>query len=446
MTEPEPSMTCAAGRVNVLFTADLFNEGVDLPNVDTVLFLRPTESATIFLQQLGRGLRRAHGKAVLTALDFVGHQRKEFRFDVRYRAITGATKTGVRREIEQGFPFLPSGCQIVLDEQAKDIVLANIRAQVTTRWAQVVGELRACASRSLASFLHESGLELSDVIRQDRGWTRLRREASLPALSGGARETELLKRVRSLAHVDDPDRAAAYLLLLSDEAPRYNALDPEAQRFARMLFFSLWPNGGGFASYADGLESLRVERAARAEMSEVIEIGRDTARHVTATLADGLSDVPLQTHARYSREEIVAALDYAHLQRLPNSFREGVLWAEASRSDAFLVTLQKSEADYSPTTMYRDYAISPTLFHWETQSRTSVASPTGQRYINHAKQGSNILLFAREHKLYELGTAPYLFLGTGQYVSHTGDRPIAITWKLDRPMPTDAFAASSVVA
>ena len=157
------------GRVNVLFTADLFNEGVDLPNVDTVLFLRPTESATIFLQQLGRGLRRAHGKAVLTALDFVGHQRKEFRFDVRYRAITGATKTGVRREIEQGFPFLPSGCQIVLDEQAKDIVLANIRAQVTTRWAQVVGELRACASRSLASFLQEAGLELSDVIRQDRG-------------------------------------------------------------------------------------------------------------------------------------------------------------------------------------------------------------------------------------------------------------------------------------
>jgi hypothetical protein len=181
-------------------------------------------------------------------------------------------------------------------------------------------------------------------------------------------------------------------------------------------------------------------------MSEVIELGLDGARHMTATLTDGLSDMPLQTHGRYSREEIVAALDYAHLQRLPNSFREGVLWAEAWRSDAFLVTLQKSEADYSPTTMYRDYAISPTLFHWETQSRTSVGSPTGQRYINHERQGSNILLFAREHKVYELGTAPYLFLGTGQYVSHTGDRPIAITWKLDRPMPTDAFAASSVVA
>ena len=70
-----------ARRVNVLFAADLFNEGLDLPDVDTVLFLRPTESATLFLQQLGRGLRRTPDKAVLTVLDFVGHHRKEFRFD-----------------------------------------------------------------------------------------------------------------------------------------------------------------------------------------------------------------------------------------------------------------------------------------------------------------------------------------------------------------------------
>jgi hypothetical protein len=96
--------------------------------------------------------------------------------------------------------------------------------------------------------------------------------------------------------------------------------------------------------------------------------------------------------------------------------------------------------------MYRDYAISPSLFHRETQGRTSVTSPTGQRYIHHAREGSNILLLAREQKVYELGTAPYLFLGTGQYVSHAGDRPIAITWHLDRAIPTETFVASAVVA
>ena len=91
-------------RVNVLFAADLFNEGLDLPDVDTVLFLRPTESATVFLQQLGRGLRRTHDKAVLTVLDFVGHHRKEFRFDLKLPRATGHTRRGLERDIERGLP------------------------------------------------------------------------------------------------------------------------------------------------------------------------------------------------------------------------------------------------------------------------------------------------------------------------------------------------------
>ena len=68
------------------FAADLFNEGLDLPDVDTVLFLRPTESATIFLQQLGRGLRKSRAKEVLTVLDFIGDANRRFRFDLRRRA------------------------------------------------------------------------------------------------------------------------------------------------------------------------------------------------------------------------------------------------------------------------------------------------------------------------------------------------------------------------
>ena len=147
-------------EVNVIFTVDVFNEGVDNPAVDTILFLRPTESATVFLQQLGRGLRRAKDKPVLTAIDFVGHQRKEFRFDTRYRAITGATKTGLQRQVEHGFPFLPAGSQIVLDRQAQEIVLANIKSQLSTSWKQIVAELRSYGDLPLAEFLHESGLEL----------------------------------------------------------------------------------------------------------------------------------------------------------------------------------------------------------------------------------------------------------------------------------------------
>jgi len=430
-------------EINTIFTVDLFNEGIDLPDVDTVLFLRPTESATVFLQQLGRGLRRTQNKAVLTALDFVGHQREEFRFDTRYRALTGATRRGLEHQVERDFPFLPSGCQIVLDEQTQQDVLHNIRGQLTRRWTQLVAELRDYGDLSLAEFLAESGTELGDLTRGERSWTRLRREAGQPVRSGAAHEGQLLKRVRALAHVDDPERAAAYSSLLDDEAPPYADLDERGQRLARMLFFSLWPNGGGFAAYEEGLQALHAEAAVRDEIRAVVELGLDGAQHVTAALAGPLADIPLRTHALYQREEILSALDYANLTRRPSTFQAGVVWSDGLRTDAFLVTLRKSEADFSPTTMYRDYPVSRSLFHWESQVGTSVASPTGQRYLTGA---STVLLFTRGEKRNELGTAPYLFLGPARYVQHRGERPIAITWRLEAPMPVDFFTSASVAS
>jgi superfamily II DNA or RNA helicase len=428
-------------RINLLFAVDLFNEGLDLPDVDTVLFLRPTESATVFLQQLGRGLRRTRDKAVLTVLDFVGYQNKQFRWDQKLRALTGATRRGLERDIERGFPFLPSGCQIVLDKQAQSLILENLRSQVASRWAQIVAELRSYGDHNLASFLDESGIELSDVLRRgSHSWTRLRRDAGLSTRPGSELEDKLLKRVRAFAHVDDRQRAASYAALLGDDSPAYSDLTTEEQRVARMMLFSLWPDGGGYSSIDEGLAALRQEPATRDELRSVVELSFDAARHVAFDLGGDLSDIPLKVHARYQREEILAALDFP---RNPNSMREGVWYSQDKNVDAFLITLKKSESDYSPSTMYRDYPISPTLFHWESQSTTSLASPTGQRYVHGT---STVLLFARAEPKDEFGTSAYLFLGQGQHVSHEGDRPIAITWQLSHPMPIDFFSSATVAA
>lgn len=437
------------GAVQVVFTVDVFNEGVDVPAINTLLFLRPTESSTVFLQQLGRGLRRAKEKAVLTVLDFVGHHRKEFNFAKRFRAMTGSTRAQLERDIQREFPFLPAGTQIVLDRQSQELVLDNVRSQLITRWPNISSELRAHPTQDLGQFLSDSGIELADVVRgTDRSWARLRREAGLPVADPGPRESSLLKRVRAFVHVDDPDRAAAYLRWLGDDAPTYEDADPALRSFGRMLFFSLWPDGGGFESYAAGLAALRDEPALREDLRAVVTLGLGGAERVSTRLGGELGMRPLRVHARYTREEIVAALDYVAIDgRKPNSFREGVLFSQAAKSDAFLVTLHKSEAEYSPTTMYQDYAISPELFHWESQSGTTVASPTGQRYLNHRASGSHVLLFARPKKVTDFGSgAPYLFLGEADYVEHRGERPIAITWRLRTPMPAADFASASVVA
>ncbi|MFC7725342.1 DUF3427 domain-containing protein [Nocardioides sp. GCM10028917] len=430
-----------AAEVNVLFTVDVFNEGLDVPDVDTVLFLRPTESSTIFMQQLGRGLRRTQRKAVLTVLDFVGYHRKEFNFSRKFSVLTGIHGKHLEKAVKEDFPFLPSGCQVRLDKTTQDVVLENLKSQIANRWAQIVAQLRFTKDDSLDSFLESSGLELSDILRRgSHSWTKLRQDAGLETLPGSDLEEKLLKRVRAFAHVDDPLRAESYQSLLAESAPAYDDLSPAEQRIARMLYYSFWSDGGGFASVSEGFDAMRRERAARAEISSVVDLSFEAARHVPYALEGPLSDVPLQIHARYQREEILAALDFP---RLPNSFREGVFYFAERNVDAFFVTLKKSEADYSPTTMYADYPISRDLFHWESQSTTSVNSPTGRRYLDGS---STVLLFVRQEQKDDFGTSPYLFLGPARYVSHTGDRPIAITWKLQTPMPTDFFNHASAVA
>jgi superfamily II DNA or RNA helicase/HKD family nuclease len=447
--EREDALRALKNReINALFAVDLFNEGLDVPEVDTVLFLRPTESATIFLQQLGRGLRMTTGKSVLTVLDFVGHQRREFRFDLRFRALTGLGGKRLEQQVEQGFPFLPSGSQIVLDVVARDLVLANVRQQVSPRWAALVLEVRTHDGDGLAAFLEETGRELPDVIKADgRSWTSLCRDAGKAIPEPGPREAALRRRVRALAHVDDAQRVGEYARLLSSKVAPYAELSQAEQRLAQMLFFSMYPDAGDFADIETGLVSLRPEEALRSELTQVMDFAFDHARRTTypvGMLAPELSDVPLAVHASYQREEILAALGYASIKRRPSTMREGVAWCPSVQADALLITVKKAEKDYSPSTMYRDFALSPDLFHWESQSTTSSDSATGQRYIHHRERGSNVLLFTRAASRDAMGTAPYVFLGPADYVSHQGDRPMAVTWRLRHAMPTEVYLAARV--
>ncbi|HEX2877694.1 MAG TPA: DEAD/DEAH box helicase family protein, partial [Polyangiaceae bacterium] len=219
----------AERRVKVVFSVDLFNEGVDVPAVDTLLMLRPTESATLFLQQLGRGLRRHASKTVCTVLDFVGVHRSEFRFDRKLRALLGGSRSDVAAQVEQGFPFLPAGCHMELDRVASGIVLASIKGAVPTRWAAKAEELRLHAQSkpdfTLQSFLEQSGLELEDIYAGSKSWSDLCEQAGLPTLGAGPAEEQLRRACGRVLHVDDPARIQGYQDLLGGEAiPNVDAL------------------------------------------------------------------------------------------------------------------------------------------------------------------------------------------------------------------------------
>lgn len=435
------------GEVQIICCVDVFNEGVDIPEVDTVLFLRPTESVTVFLQQLGRGLRRAPGKAVLTVLDFVSKQSERFSYAERFRALTGVGRRHIEREVTLGFPTAPPGSQIILDRESQETVLENVRRGIRASKKTMAADLRELGSPRLKPFLSDSGWHVEDVYRSKGTWTELQRLARREESTIETRTRELLSRVRALAHVDDPERADAYSRILRGEAGHYDDMNPRDSVFAEMLFFSVWPgNTPRHDSFEAGLSTLRADRLLVDEVLNLLEATVAESHLGNTPAIRGRGHLALALHARYSREEILTAIRYSKFDaRKPNSMREGVVFSTDEQLDAFLVTLVKAESQFSPTTMYNDYAISPSLFHWESQAGTRAASPTGQRYIRHEKQGSAVSLFVREEKEGVIGTSPYVCLGSANYASHEGERPMAIKWKLDAPMPTSLHRLAAAV-
>ncbi|MFD8868460.1 DUF3427 domain-containing protein [Streptomyces sp. NPDC059590] len=436
------------GKLQIIFSVDLLNEGLDIPDVDTLLLLRPTSSATVFLQQLGRGLRRTPDKAVLTVLDFIGQHRKEFRFEDQFRALTNFTRNRLAEHIEHDFPQLPSGCQIILDRKSKERILDNIRSQINVNIRQLTLEVAAYAEPRLSAYLQESQRELKELYRANNSWTRLLRRANLLTDDAPEGEEQLLKRVSAFLHVDDPQRVDAYSRMLADDAPSYDSLDAAGQAYARMLFFSLWPLGGDFASYSEGFESLRFQKAFRSELCQVLAYNLERTDHYPIPLLGEHSTIPLTVHASYSREEILPALGQADVGgSLPGHFREGVKWCEGFKTDALLITLEKDDKDFSPQTRYKDYAMSPERFHWESQNQTSDASTTGLRYQQHKERGTQVLLFVRRYKKTDIGgPQPWMLLGPAEYESHEGSKPMGIVWRLKHELPADVWTYSAIAA
>ena len=425
--------------INCIFVVDLYNEGVDSPEIDSLLFLRPTESLTVFLQQFGRGLRLHPDKDCLTVLDFIGAQRREFRFAERFRALSTKPEGRLDREIENGCPHLPNGCVVRLERIAQQRVLNNIRASVQILRPRMVRSLQSLANYLGRSPTIDETLEYLDTSLDEllkRGlWSHLLGDAGIINAERSADDDRLSKGLRRLCHVDCTYQIRELLKLLDVWNP---ALEDDERSLMEMLHTVLWGDVSLNWSLNDSDNRLRQNSVVMSDLRAVLEHQLRRAPAQNQGRIPKLSG-PLSIHSHYTRDEILIGLGHWSLNRRPDH-REGVLHIATSKVDAFFVTLQKTEDDYSPTTMYEDFLISHDRFHWQSQSNTSVDSPTGQRYINHKKLGYTPLLFVREKKNLPSGiAAPYAYLGPCEYQSHEGSRPISIVWRLKCLVPARLF-------
>lgn len=440
-----------AGRVKILFSVNVFNEGFDAPDANAILLLRPTESSLVFLQQLGRGLRKSPRKESVLVLDFVGNHRAEYRHDLRLAALTGASRSSIREEIEADFPYLPSGVSIELDRKLRNRILDSIKTLVGPSLSALAMEAKALDASGIGDFLDKSGREPWEIYRHNAGsWAGVTR--------GIGKGESLAHRASAFIHVNDAARLNAYRQIIDGDSDIWDVASDLDRRFLNMFFWNVFPDGGGYTTIDTALADVRADEAFTDELRSLLKYLSETNRQKTAEVPVPNVQLPLRSHANYSRTELLGALGWSTLSgspldvaarhntdSTPDNHREGVAWMPGLKLELLLVTLQKGER-FSATTRYKDYAENQNVFHWDSQNRTTPHSETGKRYINQVDEGVNIMLALREsEKAAGRMTATYRLVGLCDYIRHEGSAPMSIWWNLRERLDLETWQVASAV-
>lgn len=433
------------GKLAFLFTVDKLSEGLDVPEVNIVLFLRPTESLTVFLQQLGRGLRHAPEKDCLTVLDFVGQAHRRYRADTKLKALLPRHRFSIDKEVELDFPHLPAGCSIQLDRLSRQYVLENI--------SENLGRLAVQVPDRLQTFTSETGQELTfgnfiryhdyepEVLLMKETWTQWKAKAQLAPIPVDPDMARLKKALIRATFINGPKEASLLRMVISKIAQgKTKEAMALAGDSAMLLYYRIWGDKGkivGISSLEDAFRRLSDNSSICADLDEILSWSLDTTE-VSGQQPKLPYVCPLELHAYYGIKEIQSAFGRANLKSAGQT-GVGIMHFAEMKAYALLVTFQKTEKEFSPSTMYADYPVSRELLHWESQANTAQDHPAGQNLIHHKKRGYTVLVFACGQKKRNGVTNPFTYLGPVDLISYEGERPIKMVWKLRFPMPVEMF-------
>ena len=436
-----------AGTINYLFVVDLFNEGVDIPEIDTILFLRPTESATVFLQQFGRGLRLHKGKDHLTVLDFVGHSRAEFSYKDRFEALIGRHSRNIKDEIEGGFTNAPFGCKIILEDKAKEEILANIEGYLRSlNKNRIIKEIAAyhkvCKNTfSLKGFLAYSHVPFHKLYGSQT-WGELCQLAGVKK-EVSAHSAQIRYAVRTKWLATDSFSYLTQLLRFAECGFRCDVavFSEKERRCAVMLYYDLFDKAGFYPNLESMFSDLASDQLFVREFKEVISYLRvESSAPEKEDNSVYREWNPLRLHGVYTKAQIQAALGLSTIERKSSS-REGVERLKNIKLEAMYVDIIKQREEGS-LTAYRDYAQNREFFHWETQNRVREGSREAEAYRNGE---NNMLLFVRqqvEHPEYGCRMG-FTYLGQVTMKSIEGSKPMQIVWHLNTPMSEATYAFAS---
>ena len=427
-------------EINFLFVVDMFNEGIDIPEIDTVLFLRPTESLTVFLQQLGRGLRLHEDKDCLTVLDFVGNSKPEYNFESKFRALIGKTNTTVLKEIEDDFPHLPLGCSIILEKKTKEIILKNISAATSLNKSKLIQKIQQFQHETnlpltLANFIKFYDIPIQAIYKRE-SWKRLCQLAGKMDYFTTENEKAIVSAISNKWLSTNSLSYFTFILKMAKLNFKViiSELNENEKTMLLMLHYDVWQKEAGFDSLEKSIHQIGANNILVEEIKEVLEVLIEKIDFKEFQIQLPYKQ-PLKLHARYTRDQILAAFQLSTFNK-KSSNREGTALNKDLKTEILFINLIKSEENFSPTTMYNDYAVTDSLFHWQSQNQSRPEIGKGLSYINHEKDGKRILLFIREKSKNEFGKSlGFVFVGEGNLKDYNGSKPMNINWKLNEPLP-----------
>lgn len=473
-----------AGDLDIVFAVDMFNEGVDVPSIDTVLMLRPTESPVIWLQQLGRGLRRSAEKSHLAVIDYIGNHRiflTKARTLLRIGSGEGALRLALEAFEKHEITF-PAGCDVTYELEALDILKSLIRQprdgeELTAfyrdfrdrhgmrptasevqhagfnpgrtghaGWLGFVkdmGDLTGGAQTTWAS--HKALLDEIETTRMTRSYKMLvlRGMIEAGAFPGRISVADLAERIARLARRNpeirkdlsiDPDDASALRSLLTEYPLRLLA-ETEWFRLGPGTFettFGTSPDSE-LASLASELVDWRLLR--HSQMRNLSYDAPPTTEPLQAAEGEGSGPTPptigLRLWDEYPREKIPPLFG---AEFNTGSWNSGIVVIQDAKAMVLLVTMDKGSMSVGGH--YADEFTSPTRFVWQTQTSTRRASARG-RIICGEEPGWTLHLFLRKSKLRDGRGAPFRYAGPVRFSDWEGEAPITVQLDLPEPLPPE---------
>lgn len=465
-------------QLNVIFTVDIFNEGVDIPSVNTVLMLRPTESPIIFTQQLGRGLRKAAGKQFLTVLDFIGNYSKTFLIALALHGSRSVNKKTITHEVRNDFRNIPGPSNIRMDEIAKERILQQLEREnfyslpylkedyygfknalggKIPMYLQDYLTLEGAPdpvlffSKSVSSNGSSNYWEFlaKKVEQKNREFQELVNNQQFMVVASAFSEMLPLKRPHDFAILELAlDKPSFTLSEALNQVALYCEGDVKDATLHALEVFQL--------QYADKKEKDGIQLIHQLEdgtyrfdkaLTEVLK-RQDLRVYLADILHYGLLryqiefggenyGVPfLKLYQEYSQREVGMMTNYRNTM---SSFRGSTLQDEKGGKHYFLFIDLHKEADIEESINYKDKFISPQQFQWESPNNTRVLSERGQDLVQNQKQEKVIHLFVRKHKTVNNVTQRYTYIGTADALSYRNEKPIEIQYQLHQKMPLNLY-------